>query len=82
MKSRKVLAQIQELLKKSPEKAKKKKLCQTIKALSKKQKELEKKLKRVEGARERERLKQKIEVMRMQRRKGVEFYRQIKSGES
>lgn len=79
MKSSKLIDQIQKLLQRSPEKAKKKKLCQTIKALGKKQKELEKKLKRTEGKRDRQRLKQKIEVLRVQRRKGLEFYRQIKA---
>jgi peptide subunit release factor 1 (eRF1) len=78
MKTTRLIHKIQDLMKQPPEETPRKKLCRTLKVLKSKQKDLEKKLKRTEGRHARQRLKQKIEVLRTQRRKGVELYRLLK----
>jgi len=79
MKTMKLVAKIQKLLQRPPEETKIKKLRKTIKALKDKQKELENKLKRTHGKHERQRLEQKIEVLKAQRLKGAEVYYQLKA---
>jgi septal ring factor EnvC (AmiA/AmiB activator) len=79
MKTMKLVARIQKLLRRPPEETPLKKLRKTIKALKEKQRELEGKLKHTHGQRERQRLQQKIDVLNAQRRKGAEVYRQLKA---
>jgi len=57
-----------------------KKRGKTVMALKKKQKKLEKRLQRTDGKHARQRLKQKIRVLRAQRRKGIELYKKLKAG--
>ena len=79
MKTKNLLLKLQELMKRPAEETPVEKLYKTVMALKKKQKKLEKKLKRTEGKHARRRLKQKIEVLRVQRRKGVELYKKLKA---
>lgn len=79
MKTTKLMARVQKLLQLPPEETKLKKLRKTIKALKEKQEELEEKLKRTRGKHSRERLQQKIDVLRAQRRKGAETYHRLKA---
>ncbi|MCB1789104.1 MAG: hypothetical protein KDJ27_05995 [Gammaproteobacteria bacterium] len=79
MKTEKLIHRIQKLLQRAPEETKLKKLHKTIKALRNKQKDLEQKLKRTQGKHARQRLQQKIDVLYVQRRKGIEVYRQLKA---
>lgn len=78
MKTTELIHKIRHLMKKPASETPKKKLCKTIKALREKQRELEKKLKRTEGKQARKRLKQKIDVLRAQRRKGIAVYKSLK----
>lgn len=81
MKTKKLVARIQRLLAGPPAETQIKKLRKTIKALKEKQELLEDKLKRTRGKHERQRLQQKIDVVKAQRRKGAEVYRQLKAGD-
>jgi hypothetical protein len=74
----KLIDRIKGLLKQPPEKTKLKKLRKTVKALKEKQQHLEKKLADTEGKHERQRIEQKIKVLRKQRSKGCELYRVLK----
>ncbi|WP_078120971.1 hypothetical protein [Thiosocius teredinicola] len=78
MKTMKLVAKIQRLLKRPPEEMRLKKLRKTIKSLKDKQEELEDKLKRTRGKHAREKLKRKIDVLYAQRCKGAEVYRGLK----
>jgi len=78
MKTTKLIARVQELLQRLPEETKLKKLRKAVKALKEKQEDLEDKLKHTKGKHARERLKQKIDVLQAQRRKGAEVYRRLK----
>ena len=80
MKTKKLVEKFQKLVSQPPEETPRKKLCKTIRALKKKQRELEGKLRLTEGKHSRQRLEQKIEVLRAQRRKGVALYKQLKNG--
>jgi len=79
MKTMKLVAKIQELLQRPAEETKIRKLRKTIKALKDKQKELEHKLKRTHGKHDRQRLEQKIAVLKAQRLKGAEVYYRLKA---
>ena len=79
MKTMKLIEKLGKLMQRPPEEAKLKKLRKTIKALKDKQEELEEKLKRTRGKHSRERLQQKIDVLRAQRRKGADLYRELKA---
>ena len=79
MKTTKLIDKFQKLISKGPEETPTKKLCKTVKALKDKQKDLENRLKRTEGKHARQRLRQKIQVLKAQRRKGVELYRSLKA---
>lgn len=78
MKTMKLVAKLQQLLQRPPEETKLKTLRKTVKALKKKQEDLEAKLKHTRDKHARERLKQKIDVLQAQRRKGAEVYRRLK----
>ena len=80
MKTKNLVEKLQELMKRPAEETPVKKLCKTVMALKKKQKKLEKRLQRTDGKHARQRLKQKIRVLRAQRRKGVELYKKLKAG--
>ena len=79
MKTMKLIGKFQKLVSKAPKETPIKKLCKTIKALKHKQKDLESRLKRTEGKHARDRLRQKIDVLRAQRRKGVDLYKTLKA---
>ena len=79
MKTSKLVATLQKLLQRPPEETKIKKLRKTIKKLKAKQKELEDRLKHTHGKHDRKRLQQKIDVLKVQRRKGVEVYQRLKA---
>ncbi|MCB1787594.1 MAG: hypothetical protein H6955_05770 [Chromatiaceae bacterium] len=79
MKTTKLVARVRKLLSRPPQDTKLKKLRKTVKALKKKQEELEDKLKRTRGKDARQRLRQKIDVLRAQRQKGAEVYRRLKA---
>ena len=81
MKTKKLIARIRKLLRRPPEETKLKKLRKTIRALKEKQKELEERLKHTSGKHARERIEQKIDVLRSQRHKGVRVYRELKEAE-
>jgi hypothetical protein len=55
-----------------------KKLREVLKALKHRQKELESKLEHTTGAHEQRKLKQDIEVLSLQRKKGVKVYKDLK----
>jgi hypothetical protein len=57
-----------------------KKLRKTVRALRQKQKDLEETLRHTKGRHARQRVEQKIQVLRAQRRKGAERYRALKRG--
>ena len=78
MKTTKLIARVQKLLQRPPEETKLKKLRKTVKALKQKQEDLEDKLKHTRSKPARERLQQKIDVLKAQRRKGAEVYRRLK----
>jgi hypothetical protein len=78
MTTKKLLHRIKRMLEQPREKTKRKKLCKTIQALRQKQRDLEKKLAETDDAHARERLAQKIKVVRKQRSKGVALHRQMK----
>ncbi len=79
MKTTRLIEKFQKLVSKSPEETPIKKLHKTVKALKNKQKELEMRLKRTEDKHVRQRLKQKIDVLRVQRRKGIDLYKTLKA---
>ena len=79
MKTTKLIEKFQKLIGNKPEETPAKKLCKTIKALKYKQKDLEGRLKRTEGKHARQRLRQKIDVLRAQRRKGIDLYKSLKA---
>lgn len=79
MKTMKLIAKVQRLLQAAPQDSKLKKLRKTVKALKEKQEDLEHKLKGTRGKHSRERLRQKIDVLRAQRLKGAEAYRRLKA---
>lgn len=80
MKTKSLIERLQALMKRPAEKTPVKKLYKTVMALKKKQKDLERKLERTDGKHARKRLKQKIRVLRAQRKKGIELYRKLKAG--
>lgn len=79
MKTMKLIERIQKLLGRPPEETKLKKLRKTIRLLKDKQDELEKALKHSHSKHARQRLQQKIDVLRAQRQKGAETYRMLKA---
>jgi len=79
MKRHKLIARLRALMSGPPEGTPRKKICQALKVLKRKQRELEARLEEVEGPHARQRLRQKIEVLRAQRRKGQQRYREIKN---
>ena len=79
MKTMKLIKKINSLMAAAPEETPLKKLRKTIHALKKKQADLEDKLKHAKGKHTQERLEQKIRVLRAQRRKGAERYRELKA---
>lgn len=74
----KLLDRVKALLADPPKKSKLKKLRKALKDLKEKQKDLERKLEKVDGKHERQRIEQKIKVLRKQRAKGCELYRTLK----
>lgn len=80
MKTSKLVDRIQEIISAPRKDTKLKKLYKTVKALKKKQRRLEAELKETSGKRARQHLRQKIDVLRVQRRKGCKVYRAIKAG--
>ena len=83
MTRKKLLKKLQSLLDKSDDARKQdiKKLHKVVKELKQKQKHLEHRLEDTEDEKERSKLSQNIEVVKLQRKKGVAVYRQLK-GES
>jgi hypothetical protein len=77
-----LLSRIKALLKAPPDKTELSDLKKTIKRLKAKQKELEAKLEKTSGKQSRRHLKQKIDVLRAQRRKGAKLYRELKARRS
>lgn len=55
------------------------KLREVLKALKAKQGKLEARLEAAEGENERRKIRQKLEVIRQQRQKGIEVYQSLKS---
>lgn len=55
------------------------KLREVLKALKAKQVKLEARLEAAEGENERRKIRQKLEVIRQQRQKGIEVYQSLKS---
>lgn len=55
-----------------------KKLREVLKALKKRQRQLEEKLKDAKGAHEQRKLRQDIDVLKLQRKKGVKVYKRMK----
>ncbi|WP_227816240.1 hypothetical protein [Nitrogeniibacter aestuarii] len=80
MKTQKMLGKLRALLRGPLEDTPRKKICKAIKALKARQRELEARLMQTEGKRARQRLEQKIHVIRAQRLKGQQRYREIKTG--
>lgn len=80
MKSKKLLAKLNQLLGMSDNTEEKhvKKLRKVLKTLKEKQDSLKLKLETAEGEQERRKIAQKIEVIQRQREKGVEVYKGIK----
>jgi hypothetical protein len=78
MPRKKLLQRIKRMLEQPREKTRRKKLCKTIQQLRQKQRDLETKIAETDDAHVRERLAQKIKVIRKQRSKGVALYRQMK----
>jgi FtsZ-binding cell division protein ZapB len=79
MKTMKLLARLNDLIAKPPDETPLKKLRKTVRALKDKQAELESRLKSTGGRHSRERIEQKIKVIKAQRRKGAERYRALKA---
>lgn len=80
MKTHRMLGKLRAMLRGPVEDTPRKKICKAIKLLKAQQRELEAKLRHTEGKRARQRLEQKIEVLRAQRIKGQQRYREIKAG--
>jgi len=80
MKTRKMLGKLRAMLRGQLEDTPRRKICKAIKALKARQRELEVRLTHTEGKRARQRLEQKIHVIRAQRLKGQQRYREIKAG--
>lgn len=80
MKTQKMLGKLRAMLRGPIEETPRKKICKAIRALKARQRELEARLAHTEGQRARQRLEQKIQVIRAQRLKGQQRYRQIKTG--
>lgn len=80
MKANKLLKKLNKLagLGKDADKEEVSKLRGVLKALKEKQVKLHEKLERVEGEHERRKINQQIEVIKLQREKGVEVYRTLK----
>lgn len=78
MHTKKLVHRIKRMLEQPRDKTKRKKLCKTLKLLRDKQRDLESKLADADDAHARERLAQKIKVIRKQRSKGVALYRDMK----
>jgi FtsZ-binding cell division protein ZapB len=79
MKTMKLLDKLNDLIARPPAETPLKKLRKTVRALKEKQAELEESLKQTKGHHSRERLEQKIQVIKAQRRKGAERYRALKA---
>lgn len=79
MKTRKWIGKLQALLGTPAEETPRKKMGKALKALKARQRELEARLAQTEGNHARQRLQQKIDVLRAQRRKGLRRYREIKA---
>lgn len=79
MKTMKLLAKLNDLIARPPDETPLKKLRKTVRALKEKQAELESRLKDTKGQHSRDRLEQKIKVLKAQRRKGAERYRTLKA---
>jgi uncharacterized protein YycO len=84
MTRKKLLKKLQSLLDKSDDAKKQdiKKLHKVVKELKQKQKHLEQRLEDTEDEKERSKLQQNIEVIKLQRKKGVTVYRHLKEGGS
>jgi len=78
MKRHKLIARLRALMSGPADRTPRRKICQALRQLKQKQRELEARLEQVEGQHARQRLKQKIEVLRAQRIKGQQRYREIK----
>jgi hypothetical protein len=80
MKTMKLLDRLQRLLAVPADETPLKKLRKTVRALKDKQKKLEESLSHAKGVHARQRLEQKIQVVKAQRRKGAERYQTLKKG--
>jgi FtsZ-binding cell division protein ZapB len=79
MKTMKLIDKINRLIEKPAAETPLKKLRKTVRALKEKQTDLEARLKHEKGQHSRDRLEQKIDVLKAQRRKGAEKYRKLKA---
>lgn len=84
MKAKKLLGKLNKLtgLGKDANKKEIEKLRKVLKALKEKQRKLRAKLDTVEGEHERRKIKQQLEVIQRQRKKGVEVYRSLKAADA
>ncbi len=83
MKAKKLLARLNSLmgLEEGADKSEIRKLREVLKALKAKQAKLEAKLEGTEGEHERRKIRQKLEVIKQQRQKGVKVYLSLKAGQ-
>lgn len=79
MKTQKMIGKLRALLSRPADDTPRKKICKAIKLLKDKQRELEDRLAHTEGRHARHRLEQKIQVIRAQRLKGQQRYREMKA---
>jgi len=80
MKTRRMIEQLRALLRGPAKETPSRQICKALKALKARQHELEIQLRHTEGKRARHRLEQKIQVLRAQRLKGQQRYKEIKAG--
>ncbi len=80
MKTREMIERLRALLRGPAQDTPRKAICKALKALKARQRELELRLEHTEGKRARQRLKQKIGVLKAQRKKGQLRYKEIKAG--
>jgi len=78
MKTHKLIGRLRALMQRPSEDTPRKKICSALRVLKNKQRELEARLEQTEGAHARQRLKQKIQVLRVQRLKGHRRYKEMK----
>ncbi len=80
MKSKKLLQKLNSLmgLNENADQAQVKQLRKVLKSLKKRQDELKDKLESADAEQERRKLQQKIDVIQLQREKGVEVYKNLK----